>query len=80
LREAACAAADFVELHKLSGMHGDACANCGTVALRADQLEQNAMIARDAVIQQERRRLTYIQKQDVDVAVVIYVTERCAAA
>jgi hypothetical protein len=52
LREVACASADFIELHELARAHGDARANRGAVALCADELEENAVIAGDAMIQQ----------------------------
>src|SRR5260370_42410408 len=45
LREIACAAADFAELLYARGANGYARADCGAVALPADELEQDAIIA-----------------------------------
>src|SRR5260370_7100283 len=80
LREVACAATDFAELFNTCGTNRYAGADCSAVALRADELEEDAMIAAGVFILEERRRLAHVQEKDVNVAGVEDVTESSAAA
>src|SRR5258708_1838806 len=80
LREVACAATDFAELFNTCGTNRYAGTDCSAVALRADELEEDAMIAAGVFILDMRRRLAHVQEKDVNVAGVEDVTESSAAA
>ena len=80
LGEVTGAAAHFIELGQLPGLHRHPRADRSAVALGADQPEHHAMIAGNAVIQQQRRRFADVEQQDVHVAVVIHVAKGRTAA
>src|SRR5712671_2164394 len=78
LGKIARATAHFVELHQSSGFHRHSRANRRLVALRANQLEQDAMIWAISTVQQQRRRLANIENDNVHVAVIVDISESCA--
>src|SRR6266581_4930631 len=80
LREVACATADFAELFNTRGTNRYTGADCSAVALRADELEEDAMIAAGVFIFEKRRRLAHVQEKDVNVAGVEDVAESSAPA
>src|ERR1700675_1462484 len=79
LREVTSSAADFAELLHSCGANGYARTDSGTIALRANQLKQHAMITVGIHIFKERRWFANVEKQHVNIASIENVTERGAA-
>src|SRR5208282_1938399 len=80
LGEVARAAADFGDLADTGGLDGDAGSDGGAIALRADQFEEDAVIAIVVLVEEESGRLADVEEDDIDVAGVEDVAESGAAA
>src|SRR5882762_118 len=80
LREITSAATNLTELTNAGGENRDACADRSAVAPGADQLEQHAVIGLRGAIDQQCRRLAYIEDGYVHAAVIIDISESGAPA
>src|SRR5215204_6757618 len=79
VREIATAAADFHHLPSCAGPEYDLRADCRTVT--ADPLETDGdPMPAGRIVPQQNRPVVESRDQDVDVAVIVHVAERGAAA
>src|SRR6266853_1738001 len=79
LREIACAPVDLAELLNARGANGYARADRRAIALRANELEQNAMKSARVHILEKRGCLANVEQENVDVACVEDVAKGSAA-
>src|SRR5262249_32187292 len=75
LRDIASSRSHFAHLHRFSRLYRDARSDRHAVALRANQLEEDAMIVIPRAIDQQRGKLADIQDHDVHISVVVDIAE-----
>src|ERR1700722_13056333 len=75
LRQITGAAPHFGELHNSAGGDRNPRADSCLVTLSSDQFEEHSMIRGSGPVEKQSGRLTNVQHQDVNLAVVVKVTE-----
>src|ERR1041385_9030846 len=80
LRKVTAAAVDFANLGEIAGNDFDSRTDAIAIAFHSDRLDQNRIAGIAAIVSQHLRRSVKIIDHDVDVAIVIDVPKRGAAA
>ena len=80
LRHDARSAVDFIHLRMISREHAHPRSNRRAIAFGPDELELDPVLLVATVIAQKRRHIIHIQNQRIDIAVIVVIAKRRAAA
>ena len=69
----------LIHLCVIPGDHANPCADRRAIAFRSDQFDLDPVLLVAAVVPEERRNVTHVEDDHVDVAVVVIVAERGTA-
>jgi hypothetical protein len=77
----AVSSSNFLHLARLLSLNNDACSRSASIACFADQFDDKPVSrAMTSFVQKQRRPGPQVVDGDIDIAIVVKVCERCAAA